>query len=428
MGVGDPIGYTFGPADRYTSAPATKNGVNWINAGGAPYLSVRNPTDENQVFTVIVRSGPNAGQQYDLQVPPGNGFVPFAPEGVDPTSFHGASFDVTFPNGEVDRRDTFSRQTELWAPSGDPAFVDFAGYCDAPASDVDLVFSAVELANEMIGTFHEREGTVYDYGPWNVFGRVFGRTLNLSDSDLDLIGGQIGVGHFVLEDLQLGAFLGYGTTSQDWQSSSVDTDGFSVGLYGTYFIGDAYLDVVGMYTDLSYDVNSFGWRGDVDGESWAASAEVGVPFEVAENFFVEPQGQLIYTSVDHDDFSFDVPTEAVRTIALEDGDTLRGRLGMRLSTDVDVDGQLLNLFGTVNYIRQLDGDSSYRVTDTMGGDLPATDRTTSTNTYPDNMFEIGGGFTYAVAENAALFTNVDYVWGDDSTDGVEGTVGVRIGF
>lgn len=428
MGVGDPIGYTFGPADRYTSAPATNNGVNWVNANGNPYLSVRNPTDENQIFTVMVRSGPNTGQQYGLEVPPGNSFVPFAPEGVDPTTFYGSSFDVTFPDGEVDRRDTFSRQIELWMPSGDPIFIDFAGYCDAPAADVDLVFSAVELANEMIGTFHEREGTVYNYGSWNAFGRVFGRTLDLSGSDLDLFGGQIGVGHFVQEDLQIGAFLGYGETSQDWQASSVDTDGFSVGLYGTYFIGDAYIDIVGMYTDLSYDVNSFGWRGDVDGDSWAASAEVGVPFEVAENFVVEPQGQLIYTNVDHDDFSFGVPTDAVRSIALEDGNNLRGRLGVRLSTDVDVDGQALNLFGEFNYIRQLDGDSTYRVTDTLGGEFPATDSTTSTNSYPDNMFEVGGGFSYAVAENTALFTNVEYVWGDNNTDGVEGTVGVRIGF
>jgi len=70
-----------------------------------------------------------------------------------------------------------------------------------------------------------------------------------------------------------------------------------------------------------------------DGWGYTASLETGYPFEVKKDLYIEPQAQIIFSSIgldDSDDLAADV--------RFEDVDSLIGRLGVRIAKDWETEG------------------------------------------------------------------------------------------
>ncbi|AWY44130.1 autotransporter outer membrane beta-barrel domain-containing protein [Pseudomonas putida] len=110
---------------------------------------------------------------------------------------------------------------------------------------------------------------------------------------------------------------------------------YSLGAYWTHF-GQA-----GWYLDGVLQLHHFDIEAKptninklkTDGWGYTASVEAGYPFEMRKDLFVEPQAQLIYSSVDLDD-SHDLAAD----VRFEDVDSLIGRLGVRIAKDWETTG------------------------------------------------------------------------------------------
>ncbi len=158
------------------------------------------------------------------------------------------------------------------------------------------------------------------------------------------LGGDIGRWSSNTQDsVQLGAMAGYGNARSNTGSrvsgyrSTGSVDGYSVGVYGTWYANAA--DKSGLYLD---GWTQYGWfDNQVDGRDLAhedyrskgftASLETGYTVNIGENpaknagYFIQPQAQAIWMDVKADDH-----TEANGTRVTGDGDgNIQTRLGIK---------------------------------------------------------------------------------------------------
>jgi len=103
---------------------------------------------------------------------------------------------------------------------------------------------------------------------------------------------------------------------------------YSLGGYWTHF-GPSNWYVDGILQATWYDAKANSNRGlpelTTKGMGYAASLEGGYPFRLQNGWLVEPQGQLIYGRLNLDDSS-----DAGGDVSFRDGDSLIGRLGVRI--------------------------------------------------------------------------------------------------
>ncbi|SPL62517.1 autotransporter outer membrane beta-barrel domain-containing protein [Ochrobactrum soli] len=120
-------------------------------------------------------------------------------------------------------------------------------------------------------------------------------------------------------------------TSSVYGDGEISTDGYGFGgtltWYGNEgFYVDAQAQTTWYDSDLSSTLANRGLTDGNDGFGYALSIESGKRFAINPEWSVTPQGQLVYSSVDFDDFtdSFGAP------VSSDKGDSLQGRLGITL--------------------------------------------------------------------------------------------------
>lgn len=118
---------------------------------------------------------------------------------------------------------------------------------------------------------------------------------------------------------------GNGNEYQAYNRASTDIRGWSIGAYGTFFgTGGTYVDLVADYQDLTAKLHSSNNR-NVDGYSVGGSVEVGQSLDLAENWIIEPQGQVKVAYVNWDNFH-----SGNTRVNIDDTTFVTGRLGARL--------------------------------------------------------------------------------------------------
>lgn len=165
-------------------------------------------------------------------------------------------------------------------------------------------------------------GTDYDINSWKLQAGLDG-LLREADDGSKLIGG---------------ITIHYGQASSGVSSiygnGSIDTTGFGFG--GTL----TWLDQNGFYvdgqaaltwydSDLFSDTAGLGLADGNNGIGYALSIETGKKIDLNETWTITPQAQLVYSHVDFD--TFRDPFDA--SVSLDDGDSLRGRLGISADRD-----------------------------------------------------------------------------------------------
>ncbi len=136
------------------------------------------------------------------------------------------------------------------------------------------------------------------------------------------------------------AIVGHGSSTIHSSSGNgeISTTTYGVAATATWFGQNGfYLDGQARLNWYSSDlsgtsIGTFVKNNDAFG--YAISLEAGKRFAVSKYWTLTPQAQLIYSSVDFDSFT-DVYGS---TVTLDNGDSLRGRLGLSASRDLDVDG------------------------------------------------------------------------------------------
>jgi fibronectin-binding autotransporter adhesin len=220
-----------------------------------------------------------------------------------------------------------------------------------------------------------------------------------------LIGGMAHIGQSSLD-----AFDRFGA-----QRGDIDIDAYGGGLNVTWYgSGGFYADGVVQYTAYDMDVNTTGSGrvGQTDGWGVAISGEAGYRLPIGDNLALVPQGQLIWQTVDFDDFT-DRDGIAVR---LDDGDSLVGRLGVAIEGTQLFGSALITGYAEANLLHEFLGDNQVTAADTsLTQDLGGTSA------------ELGLGGTLAISDSVSIYGEVDYrLPFDDGVEAVQASGGLRV--
>lgn len=216
-----------------------------------------------------------------------------------------------------------------------------------------------------------------------------------------------------------GMYLAYGHGRMDVTQNRLietrdagrnDFDAYSVGGYWTR-LGDNgwYLDGVlqGTWYNMTTSSNratEFGFPDqDVKGFGFAASLEGGYPFDLGNQWQIEPQAQLVWQTINFDDFN-----DGAADIRYDDLNSLAGRIGARISRTWAVEeatstepARLATVWGRVNLWHEFTAKAQVDISSATGfvpfkSDLEET------------WIEIGGGVTTQITKNMSLYGNVSY--------------------
>lgn len=226
--------------------------------------------------------------------------------------------------------------------------------------------------------------------------------------------------------LHLGLMLGYGSATSDASalgnphSAKGTAEGWSVGVYGTWYQNDADPQKLGWYADLW---GTYGWyknkvQGDLlpevkyDANALTLSGETGYAMRVRQdsNWIVEPQAQLIYIHYSEDDI-----TEPNGTaVSGSDGSGWISRLGVRLHrTWVHEDGRRTQPYLTLNWWHD-NVDNDMRFNALQLGSL-----------YPSNRYEVKLGVNAQLDKGWTGWANLGYQWGSQSYSNVMARIGAK---
>ncbi|WP_336220571.1 autotransporter outer membrane beta-barrel domain-containing protein [Citrobacter amalonaticus] len=226
----------------------------------------------------------------------------------------------------------------------------------------------------------------------------------------------------------VGFMFGYGYAKTDSHSadskagtrnSTGKAKGYNVGLYGTWY-ADA-KSMKGLYIDSSLQYSWFDneTQGEqlatekYDSDLWQVSLETGYAFQVIDNadksLFLEPQAQVIYSSMNTDDFHEQNGT----WIHDADSDGYTTRLGMRMFGRTLKDTTAVEPFIEMNWWHDTAANSLKLDADKVYSDTPAS------------YYEVKGGVEGKINNNFHFWANVGYQTGEDDYSQVSGMVGVK---
>jgi hypothetical protein len=219
----------------------------------------------------------------------------------------------------------------------------------------------------------------------------------------------------------VGIMGGYTGSNLDFGNSETDVDYKvgSVGAYVTYlnggFFADAALKADFGKIDYSSDLGGgFGDSFNTDFKSVGVTVDTGYRFNGATGWFFEPKATLSYVRT-----TYDNAVVLGTGVSIDDADSLRGRLGARLGTQMVSNGNIIEPWLEASAWHEFKGDYTATLT-SNGFNLPVS-------------YDVGG--TFGEVAGGANFINVGNGWsgfakgavqfGDDSFLGFSGNLGVR---
>lgn len=309
--------------------------------------------------------------------------------------------------------------TAVYGPAGGASGASLLGKpAPAPAPDKGM---AMAPAEPRYSSWARGFGADYDRDVTNTT-TLFGTTNQVvGDYSQDVWGGQAGIDVVVSKNANstflIGALGGFATSDMkfDTTGDKATLDGPMAGLYATYLSGAWFVDVLGMGQWLDTDLKTTfdGASASTDINSWGVVADTGYRFGKAGGMFFEPMGTLAWVSTDMD--SFDLLGASVDDA---DGDSLLGRVGLRIGTQFMSGGHRVEPFVVGSLWHEFEGDNSVQLT-SAGFVLPIADE------IDDTYGEVGGGINiFSLSGNFSAFAKGDVRIADD-IDGVSGKAGVR---
>ncbi|KXO73075.1 hypothetical protein AYJ56_18035 [Brucella anthropi] len=286
----------------------------------------------------------------------------------------------------------------------------------------------------------ENDSIIQENGVW---GRVVGfhgsidpdRSTTNARSKIDIFKLQTGIDGLLHDDEDgkliggITAHYGHGRSrvSSFYGDGKIDTDAYGLGATLTWYGNEGfYIDAQGEASWFDSDLSSLLANRSLtdgnDGFGYALSIETGKRLQRNEDWTLTPQAQLVYSSVDFDDFTdtFGAP------VSLDRANSLRGRLGLSVDRErawVDDDGFVNRLhgYGIANLYYEFLGDRRVNVAET-------------TLINRDDRFwgGLGLGFSrnweddkYSVYGEGLVTTSMQN-FGDSY--GLKGTLGLRVRF
>ena len=276
----------------------------------------------------------------------------------------------------------------------------------------------------IIGYWGHRDGD-----PVGIFGRdgpAFDYDFGAIQTGLDLYRNEYENGQRDNAGLYLAVGRGHADVEHNllgrtFKGGEDDFDAVSVGGYWTRFgQNNWYLD--GVVQGTWYDMEMSGRRGLRDGETnafgFAASLEGGYPFDLGNDWLLEPQAQLVYQNLNIDDFN-----DGAADVRYSDTDSLAGRIGARIVRDWDVEGdpkRKFTLWGRADLWHEFLDDPTTEFS-SASGFIPFT------ADLGDTWGKLGIGAARQVSDSTTFYGNVNYETSfDGDADAWEGKVGLKV--
>jgi outer membrane autotransporter protein len=302
------------------------------------------------------------------------------------------------------------------------------------------LYSKISLLARQVGlllldTFHERQGDQYllmndDRGVW---GKLIGVGLSqkftgpLAPSFNGTVGAaQIGSDAYVWDDRhsRVGGFASYARVNGTVRGTILDDDDALGGQLpedvlaaGGYFthIGDNgwYLDAVLMGSWYNaYPLSERGIGTHTTGTGFSASLEGAYPWELDEEWTLEPMAQIVFTTL-----SFRSTSDPFTTLDFNPGDAWYGRLGARLEYDTTIADRQAKPFFELNLWHGFGGTD----TTVYNGNIPVA------IPYGNTDIEAAAGLTSQVSESFALSVRLGYLTSIDGNfqRAYKGQIGAR---
>jgi hypothetical protein len=254
-------------------------------------------------------------------------------------------------------------------------------------------------------------GGQFDRKDTNTF-TAFGDQRTLSGNyDQNLWGFEAGLDAMVMQPssgyggLWLGLLTGFVDSDMRFANSDkAETSGAMVGAYGTYIAGPWYADLLlkADLLEIDYKASFAAARASPGSNTLGLRLDTGYRFDLPQRFFLDPEASIGWASTDVDTFSL-----YGASLNPGGGESLRGRVGLRLGANWISNGALIEPFAQAGVWGEFADDNSAVVTD---GPLVFA----FTDDFDDTWAEVGGGINY-FAGDSSLFFKGDALLGGELT-------------
>ncbi len=283
---------------------------------------------------------------------------------------------------------------------------------DASLTQPSAVWARIEAGHQRIDPDSSTTSSYYTIDQWQMKGGVEGLVLGDAGGNA-LIAGL--TAHFGASQTSVNSPFGNG---------SIDLTGYGVGATMTWYRENGlYLDGQGQYSWYEGDLSS-GILGelsdDLQGTGYSLSIEAGQRMEIGNGRVITPQAQLVWASVEFDDFSGPFG----ETVELEDGDNLKGRVGIsteyeRMWQAANGDNRRSNLYTLANLHYQFIEETRVEVSSTQLSS--AADRLSG-------ELGVGGSYVwgngqYSLYSEASAATSLE---NPGNSNRFKGNVGIRM--
>ena len=271
---------------------------------------------------------------------------------------------------------------------------------------------------KVLGNTTERE---QNYS-WTILGKTSNFEVKSNQDGYGIVGGY-DFGHETANGAwMIGAMGGYVASSLDFDGSTTDVDYRTglVGAYATWIEGGLFIDGkvmanIGKYEYANYTNTGLSTQDKQDVLSVGGVIDTGYRMNYAGGF-IEPGATLSYVEADLDN-----ATIYGTTVNFEDGNSLRGRLGLRVGTSFVSGGHKVEPFIGASAWHEFEADN--KATLSSGGyDLTAADDAGGTFgevTGGLNVFSLG-------ADGVSGFVKGNAQFGEDNLRGYAGSAGLRV--
>lgn len=262
-------------------------------------------------------------------------------------------------------------------------------------------------------------------------------TPNEDGFDFDTYGITIGADYRISNQLVAGAALGYSSFDSDLHTSStvaggqVESDGYGLSLYATYFVDSFYLESVlsfGM-TDLEtqrnivYPGQNRTARSETDSDQLVFSIGAGIDFN-QDALSYGPYVHFIYSNTEVDGYQETGAAELNLQVQAQDIDSKQSVIGFHVSNAMSHKNGVIMPHAWLEWHHEFDADgrvirSSY-VNDPNQFTLPV-----STDTSDSNFFTFGLGISTVYAGGTQAFINYQTVLGLDNVEEHILSLGIR---
>ena len=280
------------------------------------------------------------------------------------------------------------------------------------ATAAPLALNRILMNNvrKRLGDIRTTEGTS---GAWARYdgGRLSGSSG--LENDFNTI--QVGVDTQPTADpVRFGLAFSYTTSDTDYARGSADMDAYSLAGYGVWF-GERgqFVDVVARMatakTDMVVDGNK---KGSMDNVALSLSGEFGWRFDVANQFYVEPQIEGTYTYVEADNIELS-DGSAYKIDAV---DSFLGRAGVAFG--MNCPNNKGNVYVHVSAVHEFLGDAA--ISGANGGVYKLDGK--------DTWVEYGLGANFNLTKSTYVWADVERTSGGVLDEDYRGTLGVRMAF